>query len=312
MAVCDASGIKVKGTMRVHSSEVPFARILRLVAVCILQAGLFSVGVRAQIPSPARALPTLTSANQIRSLSTEQASLGYPVRVRGVITMDAPAPDFFVQDATAGIYVEGSTSPRFSHSLGQLVKVEGITGPGKFAPVIRELKVQVLGDGVLPQAQTTPFSALANGQQDSQRAKVRGIVRSAAIDRDSWSEPALAMRIVSEGGEFNVRVPIAHEQDFSSWVDSEVSIEGVCGSLYNSKRQLTGILFYVPRLRFIRLEAPANEVPLSGLLRFAPMGGMLHRVHIQWCRRLSAAGQRSLSPEWGPGTQSSDTAKYAC
>src|SRR5882762_4832143 len=48
----------------------------------------------------AKPLPTLVHADQIRRLSPEQAALGYPVRVRGVITMDAPAPDFFIQDTT--------------------------------------------------------------------------------------------------------------------------------------------------------------------------------------------------------------------
>lgn len=195
--------------------------------------------------------------------------------------MDAPAPDFFVQDATAGIYVEGSASPRYSHLLSQSVEVEGVTGPGKFAPVIRETKMRVLGQGALPRAQLFPFSELANGQQDSQWAQVRGIVRSAAIDRSSWREATLAMRVASEGGEFNVRVPIARDQDFSSWVDSEVLIEGVCGSLYNTNRQLTGILFYVPRLSFIAVEAPATEVLLSSLLRFSPADGTHHRVRVR-------------------------------
>ena len=195
--------------------------------------------------------------------------------------MDAPAPDFFVQDATDGIYVEGSASPRYPHLLSQLVEVEGVTGPGKFAPVIRETKLRVVGVGVLPKPQLFPFSELANGQQDSQWAQVRGIVRSAAVDRSSWRESVLAMRVASEGGEFNVRVPITREQDFSSWVDSEVLIEGVCGSLYNTNRQLTGILFYVPRLSFIRVEATATEVPLSELLRFAPAEGTRHRVRVR-------------------------------
>ena len=220
-------------------------------------------------------------ADQIRSLSPEQASAGYPVRIRGVITMDAPAPDFFVQDTTAGIFVEGSASPTYPHLLGQFVEIEGVTGPGKFAPVIRETKVRVLGHQVLPKAQLFRFSQLANGQQDSQWAEVRGIVRSAALDRSSWRETTLALRVASEGGEFSVRVPIDHEQDFSSWVDSEVLIEGVCGSLYNADRQLTGILFYVPRLSFIKVEAPAKEIPVSALLRFSPGMGTRHRVRLR-------------------------------
>jgi len=226
--------------------------------------------------------PTIfVHADQIRRLSPEQAALGYPVRVRGVITMDAPAPDFIIQDASAGIFVEGNISPRYPHVLGQFVEIEGVTGPGKFAPVIRETKLRVLGHRALPKATLFPFSQLANGQQDSQWAQVRGIVRSAAVDQTSWREPTLALQVASEGGEFSVRVPIDHEQDFSSWVDSEVLIEGVCGSLYNADRQLTGILFYVPRLSFIKIEAPAKEVPVSALLRFSPGMGARHRVRLR-------------------------------
>jgi signal transduction histidine kinase len=275
-----------KGPMRGRNVGAAFVQVLRLVAVSVLVVGAISAGVRAQVLSAAKPLPTLTHVDQIRSLSPEQASLGYPVLVRGVITMDVPSPDFFVQDATAGIYVEGSVSPRFPHLLSQFVEVEGVTGPGKFAPVIRETKLRVLGQGVLPKSQLFPFSELANGEHDSQWAQVRGIVRSAAVDRSSWQESTLAMRIASEGGEFNVRVPIAHDQiahdqDLSSWVDSEVLIEGVCGSLYNANRQLTGILFYVPRLSFIKVEAPATEVPLSALLRFSPAEGTRHRVRVR-------------------------------
>jgi signal transduction histidine kinase len=276
-----SKGTMSTGTMPARSIGVPVLRVLTLVAISALVAGGLGVGSQAQLAPPAKPLPTLTHADQIRRLSPEQAALGYPVLVRGVITMDAPVPDFFVQDATAGIYVEGSASPKYPHLLSQFVEVEGVTGPGKFAPVIRERKLRVLGEGVLPKAQLFPFSELANGQQDSQWAQVRGIVRSASVDRRSWRESALAMRVASEGGEFNVRVPIDHEQNFSSWVDSEVLIEGVCGSLYNANRQLTGILFYVPRLSFIRVEAPATEVPLSELLRFAPAEGTRHRVRVR-------------------------------
>jgi signal transduction histidine kinase len=224
---------------------------------------------------------TLLHADQVRRLTPEQAAMGYPVRVRGVITMDAPAPDFFVQDKTAGIFVEGSVTPKFTHLIGEFVELEGITGPGKFAPVIREMKLCVLGHQALPKAPLFPFSQLENGQQDSQWVQVRGIVRSAVVDKTSWHEPTLALRVASEGGEFNVRVPIDREQNFSSWVDSEVLIEGVCGSLYNADRQLTGVLFYVPRLSFIKIEASAKEVSVSALLRFSPGMETHHRVRLR-------------------------------
>jgi signal transduction histidine kinase len=267
--------------VRARNRGARLLHVLRSVAVSAAAVVALVACALGQLPLTPKSLPTLSEVEQIRRLSPEQASLGYPLLIRGVITMDAPAPDFFVQDGTAGIYVEGSVFPKYPHLLGQLVEIEGVTGPGKFAPVIREMKLRVLGEGELPKPQLFPFSQIASGQQDSQWAQVRGIVRSAAVDKSSWREPALAMRVASEGGEFNVRVPLSHEEDFSSWVDSEVLIEGVCGSLYNANRQLTGILFYVPRLSFIRVEAPAREVPLSELLRFAPAAGTPHRVRVR-------------------------------
>jgi signal transduction histidine kinase len=222
----------------------------------------------------------LTHANQIRGLTAEQAAQAYPVRIRGVITEDAPAPDFFVQDSTAGIFVEGSHSPAFEHHLGDLVEIVGVTGPGRFAPVIREQTLRVLGKGILPKGKLYSFNDIANGQMDSQWVQVRGIVSSAAIDRASWHETTLALRVTSGSGEFAVRVPIQQEQDFSFWVGREVLIEGVCGSLFTSQRQLSGILFYVPRLSFIRMEAPAREMPVSALLQFAPGEGA-RRVRVR-------------------------------
>jgi signal transduction histidine kinase len=239
------------------------------------------LGVSAAAQTASSPLPTLTHVDQVRRLSPEQARLGYPVRIRGVVTGDVPAPDFFVQDETAGVYVEGSHSPLFRHVLGERVEVEGITGPGWFAPVIREQSVHVLGKAALPKAHLYSFTELADGQQDSQWVQVRGIVQSVSIDRTSWHETTLAMNVASGSGQFKVRVPIGGEQDFSSWLDSEVLIEGVCGSLFNSDRQLVGVLFYVPRLSFIRIKAPAKEVPFPALLRFSPGQGPRQRVRVR-------------------------------
>jgi signal transduction histidine kinase len=40
-------------------------------------------------------------------------------------------------------------------------------------------------------------------------------------------------------------------------------------------------LFYVPRLSFIKIEAPAPEVPVTSLLLFAPGTGAAHRVRVR-------------------------------
>src|SRR5947209_7625478 len=243
--------------------------------------GLSLLGAVACAQAGPSASPVLTRAEQVRVLTVDEAASARPVRIRGIITDDVPAPDFFIQDSTAGVYVEGSNSHAFAHHFGDLVEVEGVTGPGKFAPVIREQSLRVLGPGTLPPAKLFSFYELSAGQRDSQWAQIRGRVRSASIERRAWKETTLAMRVASGGGEFNVRVPISEERDFSSWIDSEVLIEGVCGSLFNGQRQLIGVLFYVPRLSFIKVEAAAKELPFSGLLRFSPGTEPKHRVRVR-------------------------------
>ena len=226
-------------------------------------------------------LPVLTHADQVRQLSPEQAALGYHVRIRGVVTDDVPAPDFFVQDSTAGVYVEGSKSASFPHHFGDLIEVEGTTGPGKFAPVVIETKSRVVGKADVPQTRLYSYDELADGQLDSQWVRVRGIVRAVSIDRASWRETTLAMRVASGGGQVTVRVPISTEQDFSSWVDTEVLLEGVCGSFFNAQRQLTAVLLYVPRLSLVTVEEHTRPVPISSLLTFAPGQGIQHRVRVR-------------------------------
>jgi len=246
--------------------------------VCL---GLLTAATLAAQSPPVKLLPLLTHADQVRKLTADQAAQGYPVRIRGVVMNDVPAPDFFVHDSSSGVYVEGLKSASFPHHFGDQVEVEGVTGPGKFAPVILERKTRVLGKGTLPKSRIYSFSELADGQLDSQWIRLRGIVLSASIDKTSWPGTTLAMRVASGGGQLNVRVPIAHEQDFSSWVDSEVLMEGVCGSLFTAQRQLSAVLLYVPRLNFITVEAPAREVPVSALLTFSPGDGIRHRVRVR-------------------------------
>ncbi len=235
----------------------------------------------AALAEPGAGVPTLTHADQVRRLAPAEARLGYPVRIRGVITGDVPAPDYFVQDGTAGIFVEGDHSAHFRHVLGDRVEVLGVTGPGRFAPVVREQDFHVLGRAPLPTPHLYTLSELADGQQDSQWVRVRGVVRSVSIDRASWREMTLAMNVASGSGQFKVRVPISHEQDFSSWIDSSVLIEGVCGSLFNGERQLVGLLFYVPRLSFIKVEALPKEIALPDLLRFSLESGSQQRVRVR-------------------------------
>src|SRR4051794_22807685 len=97
----------------------------RCSAVCwfVLVLLLIALSVSAQ--------PTvLTNVADILVLPPERAALGLPVAVRGVvITYEASwNGPFFIQDATAGIFVDNWTGQR--PAVGDLLEISGSTHPG--------------------------------------------------------------------------------------------------------------------------------------------------------------------------------------
>ena len=126
-------------------------------------------------------LPLLTRAEQVRQLTREEAEQGYPVRLRAVVTYFVPGNDLFVQDASAGIWIEVGDGSVSLHP-GQLVQVEGVSSAPDFAPQISKPKIKMLGEAPLPRAKPLTYDRLASGAEDSQWVEVEGIVHLAAID----------------------------------------------------------------------------------------------------------------------------------
>src|SRR5579863_3302609 len=125
--------------------------------------------------STSSSLPTLTTAEQVRKLSLDEARRGYPVRLRAVVTYwDPPNQDYYVQDSTAGIYVH-ETQGKFQFKPGQLLEVEGVTEEPDFAPQIGEPRYRALGQAAPPQAKRVSLEALESTREDSQWVEFEGI-----------------------------------------------------------------------------------------------------------------------------------------
>jgi hypothetical protein len=117
--------------------EAPARRGLSASGLLPLSLLLFLLcpGGSPAVETPAAAkLPLLTSVRQIRELTPEQAALGYPLRLRAVVTYFDPY-EMLVQDPTGGIYVKSEHSG-IQTEAGQLVLLEGVSGPGYFAPEV--------------------------------------------------------------------------------------------------------------------------------------------------------------------------------
>src|SRR5271156_4280765 len=109
---------------------------------------------------------TLTTVAEVRNLTVVQAELHQPVKLRGVVTFyDDALFSRFIQDGTAGIYLNPTNVPALSP--GQLVEVEGFTSPGEYAPIIIPEQVRIVGKAELPVPRLVTFDQLASGKEDS-------------------------------------------------------------------------------------------------------------------------------------------------
>jgi PAS domain S-box-containing protein len=259
---------------------------------------LWAVGLRGQQPGPQTAsLPTLTQIEQIRELTPEQANRGYPVRLRAVVTYyvshatnllpqmtdAAPAaPDIFIQDATAGIWINAPPGgPEAKH--GQLIEIEGVSEAPDFAPQIGKPRWRVVGQAPMPAPHHPTFERMASTQEDSQWVEIEGVVRTAEAHMGF-----LTLSVAVSGGRVKASIPQFHQRVPARLIDAEVRIRGACGALFNSKNQLVGVLLYVPSLDEVRIKKPAPADPFAtaaqppfGVQQFSPATASGHRIHVR-------------------------------
>ncbi len=261
----------------------------RLCAIALFLFCALSV-LPAESHAAQNALPVLTKVEQVRHLSPDEAALGYPVRLRGVVTYyGGRGWELFVQDSTGGIYVN-TGDEQLTLQPGDVVDVEGLTQRG-FLPEIITPKVRVLAKGDMPAPHRVSVRDLATGREDSQWVEIDGIVRS-ADDKDGQ----LVLEIVADG---RLKASVStHDPTADSLVDSEVRVRGACGGIFNPKGQLLGVELFVPSLAFIQVKIPGPAdpfslppQPLQSLLQYSPEGVSGHRVRVEGIVTLQRLGR---------------------
>jgi PAS domain S-box-containing protein len=280
---------------------------LWFLGLCLLLSGLACASpLRAgDGPPQESSLPLLTRVEQIRNLSPDEANLGYPILVQAVVTYVNPAEnDLFIQDSTAGVYVNIGTGKQ-ELQPGQLVEVEGVSGTPDFAPQIDNPKIRVLGQGSLPEARRVAYGQMASSQEDSQWVEIEGIVRTV-----TKADSLLTLDLAAEGGRLTVEFPNFRGAVPNFLVDAKIRIQGVCGANFNHKYQITGVILYSPSLSQLRIvePAPSNAFlaphrPIASLLRFAPQGASGHRVRVRAVVTFQQPGSELFIKEENDGLQ---------
>ncbi|HKS36746.1 MAG TPA: PAS domain-containing protein [Verrucomicrobiae bacterium] len=236
----------------------------------------------------------LMSIEQIRWLKAEDAARPNPVRIRCVVTYyDPDWGTAFVQDPTGGIFVNAGGAV-LDLKVGDRVELEGMTEQGDYAPIITRPRFKPLGLAPLPRAGRYSLRELMSGSQDSQWLSVEGVVQSVKTE---WGHATLD--VAEPGGRFQVLIPNSWDPSaLDHLVDAKVRLEGVCGTIFNQKRQLIGVRLFVPGLDFVKTERGAPEDPFSlplrtigSLLQFTAGDEPDHRVRIRGTVTLSRPRQ---------------------
>ena len=225
-------------------------------------------------------LPALTTVDQVKQLSEDEARRAYPVHLRGVVTYHNPiSTNTFLQDGTGGIYVffDGQAQPALH--AGDLAELDGFSGPGQFAPVVKATSVRVVGRQALPKPLRIDMEHLFAGLADSTWVEAEGIVHSI---RKQGGQHILGVN----WGVHNFSVFVVGDTELpDSLLDSHVRILGVCGSRFNFKRQILGMQLFVPDASFIRIEGGAPQAPplrnIDQLLQFSSASDFSKRSRIR-------------------------------
>ncbi|HEY6292655.1 MAG TPA: ATP-binding protein [Terriglobia bacterium] len=260
--------------------------------------------------TPLSPLPTLTSSEQIRELTPDQANRGYPVHLKGVVTYNRlDLLDFYIQDSTGGIYVN---DPKQSVPFkpGQLLDIVGVTEDPDFAPQIGKPRYRVIGQAPLPEPRKESLDALRSTRNDSQWVEFEGVVQGAVEDHGHLTLD------VERGGRLEVSIQDPAGLDPAHLIDASVRVQGVCATTFNSRNQLIGVRLDVPSsIQLSVIEPPPADPfdipirPISSLMVFTAQDASEHRVRVQgtvtlWRRKgffVQEGGQGIFIPKVPPG-----------
>lgn len=221
---------------------------------------------------------TLTTIDEVKSLSRAQADRGLRAKIRGTITALMES-GFFLQDATRSIYVNwdkslGPDEPR----VGDYWEVEGASF-ALFAPNVRAQRAVRLGPGTLPEPLRPSWDQLINGSLDTHFIEIEGVIASADGD---------TVMLVMRPGKLKVRAIDLDTEILKRAEGARVRLRGCYAPDRNEETQqvILGKIWLYNCSISIDDPAPADPfaVPLktaADLLRFDTQAGALQRVKVK-------------------------------
>jgi signal transduction histidine kinase len=225
----------------------------------------------------------LTTADQVRRLSQEQASLNIPAHIRGVVTA-ANQNSLVLEDTSGGVFIIFDSSNAVPPAVGQLWEVSGTTDRGDFSPVISAKHASFLGNAALPDPIRPTWDQLMNGSLDAEYVEIRGVVLARSDSEMTLLTPDGSVTVEAS----NERpLPWLPASSSGSLINSVVRIRGCLTAHWNADTHLVipGRFYLYPAVTEIEDLAPRDAfsqpvTPMSDLLKFNARASALQQTKL--------------------------------
>ena len=210
------------------------------------------------LPEPASGqLTSLRLAEQVRELSPEEAARGHPVQLNGIVTWASRWADFFfVHDTSGDVCVIQPAVRNDNIITGAKVSLAGVSGAGKFTPVVLATSATTTARMDAPEARQVTLEQAMTGLEDSQWIAMSGYIRNVTHD-GHWGR----LELTTAAGEFTA--VLAWNDQLPGMRGSVAQLHGVCNVITNARRQLTGIQLWVPSTQYIAIEEAEPADPFT-------------------------------------------------
>jgi signal transduction histidine kinase len=229
-----------------------------IATVSVLSVLLAPAGFSA--PAEFQTNAILTRAADVLALSGDTAESGIPVSIQGVVTVAQTnwSGRFFVQDASAGVFVENRTN---QPKVGDIVEIKGVTRAGGYAPCITKPVWKKIGTAPLPEARPVTIEELMSGVEDGQRIGISGVVRSAQLAGND-----LEIELASGGYRFHAYLAAPKGIVPQSLVGAKALLKGTAATAYNAPahtalRHFVTVTLYLSQPADFIIEEAASANP---------------------------------------------------
>ncbi|HEY4417853.1 MAG TPA: ATP-binding protein, partial [Verrucomicrobiae bacterium] len=257
-------------------------RLIRSETNVVVRGGIYRQ-VTGQPEENSPALPLLTTVLQVKQLTRERAQQGYPVKIRGVVTLvRGGGSGFIIQDDTAAIDVwwpvhSNTSRPR----VGDYWEIEGKTF-AEFAPNITATRTERLGTGAMPAPLHPTLDQLLNGSLDTRYVELQGFVTEINPGEN-------AITLFTHGGKIRVTLPLEtfSMDTLKHYQNALVRIRGCVVPVRNeaSRQVQVGVIRLSNPSLTVDEPPPENPFELERkrvpeLLLFDVQAGSLQRVKV--------------------------------